>query len=62
MDTSFAESSGDDPDNPHQYCDKEFSFGTQRGDSYISRSDFGLELLDFVKAGIKTGFLCRVSR
>jgi len=59
--SSFAESS-DDQDNPHQYCDKEFTFGTLRGACYISRSDFGLELLDFVEAGNKTGFLCRVSR
>jgi len=52
----------DDPDNPNQFCDKEFSFGALRGESYFSRSDFGLELLDFVEAGPKTGFLCRVSR
>ena len=51
----------DDSDNPYQYCDMEFSFGISKGGSYFSKPDFGLKLLDFVKAGSKTGFVCSVN-
>lgn len=60
-DSSFTENP-DDSDNPYQYYDMEFSFGISKGVSYFPKSDFGLELLDFVKAGSKTGYVCSVNR
>ena len=60
-DSSFTENS-DDSDNPYQYCDMEFYFGISKGGLHFPKSDFGLELLDFVKAGSKTGFVCSVNR
>ena len=58
---SFTEE--DDSENPYKFCDKTFSFGVYKGDgSYLPRSDFGLELLEFVMAESKTGYVCSVSR
>ena len=61
LETSFAEE--DDSENPYKFCDKKNSFGVYKGNgSYLPRSDFGLELLDFVKAESKTGYACSVFR
>ena len=60
-DSSFTEDA-DVSNNPYQYCDMEFSFGITKGCSYYPKSDFGLELLDFVMAGSKTGYVCSVNR
>ena len=58
MEASFTED-----ESPSKFCDKKYSFGVYRGDrTYQSRSDFGLELLDFVMADSKTGFVCTVLR
>ena len=40
--------------NPYGFLDKVSSFGISRGDSYFPKSDFGLELVDFVEAKLHT--------
>lgn len=58
--TSFTEPN--EVDNPYGFCDKESSFGISRGGSYFPKSDFGMELVDFVEAKQQTGYCCIITR
>ena len=61
LEASYAES--DEVDNPYGFCDKESSFGISRsGGSYLPKSDFGIELVDFVEAKQQTGYCCKITR
>lgn len=48
-------------DNPYGFLDKGSSFGICRGESYFPKSDFGLELVDFVEAKLQTGYCCSIT-
>ena len=51
----------DEVENPYGYCDKELSFRISRGGSYFPKSDFGIELVDFVEAKQQTGYCCKIT-
>ena len=44
------------------FCDKESSFGIYRGNSYLPKSDFGMQLVDFVEAKQQTGYCCKITQ
>lgn len=60
LENSFSET--DEAENPYGFCDKELSFGIFKGSLYLPKSDFSLELIDFVKAKAHTGYVCSVTR
>ena len=47
--------------NPYGYCDQSSSFGIKKKGKFYPKSDFGLELTRFVKAGSLTGYYCNVT-
>lgn len=49
-------------DNPYGYGDRETTFGLIRKKVYYPKSDFGLQLKEFVSAGNFTGYFCTVTR
>lgn len=51
-----------DEDNPYGYRDSETTFGLVRKKVYYPKSDFGLQLREFVSAGSFTGYFCIVTR
>lgn len=57
---SFMESEEDV--NPYGYGDRETTFGLVRKKIYYPKSDFGMQLLEFVSAGSFTGYFCTVTR
>ena len=47
--------------NPY-YGDRETTLGLVRRKIYYPKSDFGLQLLEFVSSGSFTGYFCTVTR
>ena len=59
LDSSIAHT---DEDNPCGYADRETMFGLLKKKIYYPKSDFGLELKEYVSAGSLTGYFCDVTR
>ena len=60
-DSLYLVESDDDDENPCGFYEQQYSFGIRKK-KYLSKSDFSIELQDFVSAKHLTGYVCKVTR